>query len=212
MVKGISAVDSIYGTAKKRFVRTTKKVAEKISENQEQIIATGVLAGGAALYVNQLKKFVNSEDEAIDSVVSSEPGFFEKITDKIKEKFTIDLEHIPEGVNPADKYITDIDGNILYSDITNMPYPNPWYNPDIAMQQIEASKNAAANLLTPHVTMDSFIQKAGEHGTDAANAIAASVPFGDNSAAGDIIDSASDSSTSVLEYLKEIVDNISDFI
>lgn len=211
MVKGISAVDSIYGTAKKQVTKTTKSIVQKASENKEEIIAAGALAGGVALYADQFKKFVNRNEEGIDSVAASEPGFFEKITDKIKEKFTIDLDHVPEGVNPADKYITDMDGNILYSDITNLPYPNPWYNPDFAMQQIEASQNAAAAIYTPHVTMDSFIQKASEHGSDAVDAIAASIPFGDHSLAGDIADSASDTATSALDYLKDIVDHISEF-
>jgi len=213
MVKGISAVDSIFGTAKKQIKKTTKNVAQKISDNKVEIMATGALAGGVGLYAHQFAKFVNRKDEALDTAAQADDaGFFEKVTDKIKEKFTIDLEHVPEGVNPADKYITDIDGNILYSDITCLPYPNPWYNPELAMQQIENSQNAATALLTPNVSMESFLQKAGEHGSDVIDAAAGAVHFGDNISADDLADTVSDTATSILDYVKEVVDHISDFI
>ena len=211
MVKGISAIDSVFGTAKKQIKRTAKNVAEKVSDNKDEIIATTALAGGTALYAHQFVKFVNRKDETAESVGADTPGFFEKVAEKIKEKFTIDLDHVPEGVNPAEKFITDADGNILYSNVTNLPYPNPWYNPELAIKRIEESQDVAANFLTPHVSMDAFLQKAGEHGEDAINAVTAAVPFGD-STPDDLIDSVTDSATSVLDYVKEIVDNMSDFI
>ena len=210
MVKGISAVDSVFGTAKRNLKKTTKAVAEKINDNKDEIIATTALVGGGVIYAQQFAKFVNRKDEAIETLPADDTGFFEKVTEKIKEKFTIDLDHVPEGVNPADKYITDIDGNILYSNITNLPYPNPWYNPELAVRQIENSQNAAANLLTPHVSMDSFLQKAGEHGSDAIDAAAGMIQFGDHSGSEDLIDSVSESATGILDYVKNIVDNISE--
>ena len=210
MVKGISAVDSIFGTAKRNIRKTAKTVAQKVSDNKDEIIATTALAGGIGLYAHQFAKFVNGKDEVVAAEPVDDKGFFEKVTEKIKEKFTIDLDHVPEGVNPADKYITDIDGNILYSDITNLPYPNPWYNPELAMQQIENSQNAAASILTPQISMDSFLQNAGEHGSKAIDAVADAIPFGDHSSIGDIADSGVDNAEAVLDYVKDIVDHVID--
>ena len=212
MVKGISAVDSIYRTAKQSVKRTTKNVAQKISDNKDGIIATTALAGGITLYGVEFARYVNRNDEVVNvnPKIPDEPGFIQKITEKIKEKFTIDLEHVPEGVNPADKYITDIDGNILYSDITNLPYPNPWYNPELAAQKIQQTQNAAETLLSPKVSMESFLENASEHTNNALNTIAATdIPFGDST---DIVEPDADMAEGVLSYLKELIDNIGELI
>jgi len=60
--------------------------------------------------------------------------------------------------------------------------------------------------------MESFLQKAGEHGSDVIDAAAGAVHFGDNISADDLADTVSDTATSILDYVKEVVDHISDFI
>ena len=50
----------------------------------------------------------------------------------------IDLSTVPEGVDPSNRYLTDSDGEVLISGITNLPYINPWYNPGAKSNLVSA--------------------------------------------------------------------------
>lgn len=56
---------------------------------------------------------------------------------KVTEKM-IDLSTVPEGVDPSNRYLTDSDGEVLISGITNLPYINPWYNPGAKSNLVSA--------------------------------------------------------------------------
>ena len=49
MIKGISAVDAIYGSTKKHVKKAVNKTVEAVKDNRNNIISTAALAGGGAL-------------------------------------------------------------------------------------------------------------------------------------------------------------------
>lgn len=176
MVKGISAVDSLYNSAK-----------NVVTNNKKAIVATA--AGGAGLYAAHsfLKQLANDEvsightriayetdvnglplDGPLGYVPRAEhtdaPTLWEKVSSKVKEKFSIDMDKIPDWADPSNRYLTDSTGEILISNITNQPYINPWYNPELA----DASISAVSSLQMPRPTMADFLEKAGFDNADKA--------------------------------------------
>lgn len=221
MVKGISAADSIYSSAKGKIKKSAKKIAETIKDNQAEIVATGVGVAALGAYGAALYSLVKSDAEIIPINMTKQEldgdytSIWQTIGDKIKEKFTIDLEHVPEGIDPTEKYFTDSDGNILISNVSNMPYPNPWYNPELAAEKLNNIQNAAENILPTKVSMADFLSHAGEKSSAVLDATEhLDVPFLGNDSIDidfpeiDMPEVTTNTVGDVLSFLKEIVDNL----
>lgn len=174
MVKGISAVDSLYNS--------TKNV---VTNNKKTIAVTAV--GGAGVYAAHsfFKQLANDEisightriayetdkngiplDGPLGYVPRTEytdaPTLWEKVSNKVLEKFNIDMNKVPDWVDPSNRYLTDSTGKNLISNITNQPYINPWYNPELA----DAPISAVSSLQMPRPTMADFLEKAGFDNSD----------------------------------------------
>ena len=203
MVKSVSAVDAIYGSTK----NATKKVTNAIKEHQDQIISSGVLLGGTALYVSALKRYADG-DEAVVSpeqaqALEEKKSFIKKLGEKVKEKFSIDLNNPPDGIDPTQPYMMDKFGNYVMDDYGVIP--NPWYNPDAVAKGVDA---VASTQFNP-VSMESFLKHAASEGAETAEQIAsiADIPFG-----GDDVDIDESTLEAIANGVKNIFEKITDFV
>ena len=181
MVKGISAVDSLYKNAK-----------DVISNNKKVIVGTALGVTGIVAASTLLKQLARDEisightrveymtgNDGLplngslgyipEPVHTDSPTLLEKVGFKLREKFGIDLNKVPDWADPTSKYLTDSEGKIMFSNVTHEPYINPWYDPEAVSEPI----SAVSSLSRP--TMDEFIANATTSNTELATSAFAEV-------------------------------------
>ena len=174
MVRGISAVDSIYGKTKATLNHAAKKSAQFVKDNRFEITAMTTVTTALGLYGACIYGLLRRADEPTIKVYHAKPSmfqdpdFFKKLGDKIKEKFSIDISKAPKGIDPSEPYMVDKAGNYMMDEYGVIP--NPWYNPDLIKEGAEAIPSAVNVIGMQEVSMDSFLSHAAAAHTDAAAA------------------------------------------
>lgn len=174
------------------------------------------------------RNFINNDSEIITHIlpdgitavnidktfdlVGSTSTIGEKVKSRFLDKFGIDLNNVPEWVDPTSKYLTDTDGKILFSSVSHEPYINPWYNPNSVVEKI----SAVSSLSRP--SMDDFLAKSA--GIDITSSafdevtgvfekagikLEALMPEDELSVDDGLIDSLADKLKSLLEFLSDAV-------
>ncbi len=175
MVTGISAINAVQSAA--------KKVGNIVKENKEGVIGAAGMAAGIGLYAAAYDSFVHSNDgETVVSAlqgqdIAEKQGFIQKFAEQLKEKFAIDINNPPDGIDVSEPFMMDGAGHYIMDEYGAII--NPWYNPDLLKESTDIIPSPFESTHFPEISMDSFLQRAAEN-ADAASVAAGHILEGAN--------------------------------
>ena len=208
MVKGISAVEAVGSPTKGTTKGIFRRLAQSAREDQAGIFAVSGTIAGLGLYGAALNGYVNGDtvtlaaNQAQD--LAGKQSFLKRFTEQLKEKFAIDLNNPPAGINTSEPYMMDRAGHYIMDEYGAIP--NPWFNPETLDKGISAVESMQFN----PITMDSFLEHAAARSAEGLSTAASMVelPF-----SGVDVPEVDDSLLEIIANgIRNIFDGISDLI